>query len=376
MAPKQHETQVIHKSAQHGLVITQDMRMRQAQVDTFARYHLAMMVPRDWRSIEEQLLEQCGKLEFARDAYYRKPTSSGREVEVLSGTFAEVAQRLIRNVSVDTSPEMEDEWSCHYRTTLIDLESNIPASETFKVDKVVERRRLRPSDSVVSQHTSGDGETIYLVRATEEQLESKLRAQSAKTKRLLLLGLVPADVRARCLERCKQVVSKEDSRDLPAAFKGIAAAFGALGVEMSDLKEYLGKPPASATLDQLLELRSVLALIRDGEATWRKALEDKTEKQAEAQPRNEAPVSKGKERDEKRGKDKPTPGPAPAPVQRRGRRSSATPDPGGAATAPDSSSSPTTSAPESTEQPKPRASRRGDDDEDLQPDSSFNSATA
>lgn len=378
---KSHETQVVSKSsqAQRGIVVTQDVRMRQAQVETLSRYHLAMMVPRDWSAISQELLQRCDSPDFARAAYYRKPGAGGRDVDTLSGAFAELAQQLMRNVSFDTAPEVEDELTVLYRTTVIDLESNAPTSETFRVDRTIERRVVRENDTVLSQREGAAGETIYLVLASDEQLAARLRSQVAQVKRLLLLSLVPADVRARCLERCRQVATSEDTKDLPAAIKGVVSAALGLGLEAHDLKEYLGKSPSSATAEQVAELRSVLALMREGELTWRDALDAKSERDAERRAKSELALKRQQPKvDEKKGKDKDKPTTPPATPARRGRRpSTATAAPAEAQPETQSATEPASdSSPRSAEAPRPRASRRGDDDEEASSDSSFNSATA
>jgi hypothetical protein len=360
---KQPEVQVLQRSAAtpQGLAITHDVRIRQASAEIFARYNLAMMTQRDWVAVEAKLMLDCDNPEFAKEAFYSKP--AGRDkIEGLSIRFAERARQYMRNVQVDTSPEMEDDFSVHYRTTVIDLESNIPESETFKVEKTVERRGVNEGDTVISQRTNSSGHTVYLIPATEDQLNTKLRAQISKVKRTLLLALVPADVRSRCLSRCKEVSLGEDKRDPAAATKSIVSAFISIGIDVPDLKDYLGKTVASATPEQVTDLRSIYALIREGEMTWQDVMDAKREREAEQGSKAEFVARKQKERADKKNKRNTTAaagGNAPAPRRARGAAAAGAappPDAAAAAAATNTASTPT-DAP-----PKPRASRRGGDE--------------
>ena len=361
---KQPEVQVLQRSnaTPQGLAITHDVRIRQASAEMFARYNLAMMTQRDWSAVEAKLMLDCDNPEFAKEAFYSKP--AGRDkIEGLSVRFAERARQHMRNIQVDTSPEMEDEYSVHYRTTVIDLESNIPESETFKVEKTVERRSVKEGDTVISQRTNSAGDVVYLIPATEDQLNTKLRAQISKVKRTLLLALVPADVRARCFARCKEVAENENAKDPAAATKSIVSAFISIGIDVPDLKEYLGKAVASATPAQVTDLRSIYALIRDGEMTWQDVMDAKKEREADQGTKAAFVAKKQKEREEKRG-NKNKPADAPAPRRPRGAASAPattatqTGEAGAGTTTPGSTTETTTPTP-----PKPRASRRGSDEE-------------
>ncbi len=363
---KQPEVQVLQKSSPttQGLAITHDVRIRQAQAEVFARYNLAMMVSRDWSAVEAKLLADCDNPDFAEEAFYTKP--AGKEkIEGLTIRFAERAIQHMRNIQCDTSPEMEDEFSVHYRTTVVDLESNSPTSETFKVEKTVERRYIKDGDTVISQRTNSQGETTYLIPATEDQLNTKLRAQASKVKRTLVLALIPADTRAKCFARCKAVALDKESKDPAAATKGIVAAFISIGVDVPDLKEYLGKSPASATPAQVVDLRSIFALIRDGEMTWQDVMDAKREREADQGSKAEFVAKKQKERENKKAGRQQQPAATAAPAQRRGRGAAAPKPPADGADAGTSAPAADDTKPDAPPPapPKPRASRRGNDDE-------------
>lgn len=282
-----------------GLQITTDVRLRQAQAEMLSRYQLALMLPRSWEAVGAKLVAACENPDFARVAFYRKPAGN-TAIEGLSVRFAELAQQLMRNISVDTSPEMEDATSVHYRMTVTDLESNTPVSETFKVEKTVERRYVDENTTILSQRPNSNGDIVYLIPATEEQVQTKLRAQISKVKRTLILSLVPAEVRAQCLALCRSISQKEDAKDPQAATKSIIAAFLSLGIDVPDLKEYLGHSPSSLVAKEIEDLRGIYALIRDGEMIWNDVLEAKREQVATKGSRKDFVEGKKAARDKRK----------------------------------------------------------------------------
>ncbi len=337
-------------SVPQGLSITHDVRMRQAQAQIMSQYQMALMLPRVWESISAKLLLACDNPDFAKEAYYKKP--AGREfIEGLSVRFAEHALTLMRNISVDCSPEMEDEFSAHYRVTVLDIESNTPSSETFKVEKTVERQFVSDGDTIISQRTNSQGRPVFLIPATEDQFNTKLRAQMSKVRRTLLLALIPAEIRSACLERCKAVVATEDAKDPAGEAKRIIMAFIGVGIDVPDLKEYLGKSPANATPKEVESLRLTFGLIRDGEITWRDVMAAKAEREAEQGSKAAFVAQKEKEKAAK-AKTKP-PRAGAAEKAPRGGNKPPTEAKGDAAT---------TTTPEAPARAT-RASRRDDDEE-------------
>lgn len=255
-----------------GLVVAPDTRMRQAQAEAAVRYQMAFMLQRDWLDVQSKLLDACANPEFAKEAVWTR-VIDGDTKRDLNVRFAERAQQLMRNIQIDTIPYLMDDLATHHRMSVTDTESNTTVSEVFMVRHTVDRFAVRPGDTVIREYTNGDGQKVFVVPASDEQIDARKRSLAARVKRSLLLGMMPAEVRAACLAKCIEVMEKEDSVDPAAALKQVVQSFVAAGVETSDLKEYLGKPLQSATLVELQELRTLLASLRDGATTWNAALE-------------------------------------------------------------------------------------------------------
>lgn len=300
-----------------GLVVTPDTRMRQAQAEAVVRYQMAFMLKRDWLDVQSKLLEACSNPDFAKEAVWTR-VIDGDTKRDLSVRFAERAQQLMRNIQVDTIPYLMDDTATHYRVAVTDTESNTTASETFMVRHTVERFTIRPGDTVVREFTNNEGQKVFVVPATDEQIDAKKRAMGARVKRALLLSMMPAEVRATCLLKCVEIMEQADAVDPTATLKQILQSFVASGVDASDLKEYLGKPLQSATLQELQELRTLLTALRDGDTTWNAALEARRPKT----PTKEAFVQQKQQERATKKASKPANPPAAgtADPPRRGRK--------------------------------------------------------
>lgn len=256
--------------------------MSQQQTEILVRSHLAVLIPRQWEGVQAKLLLACENPDFAKEAVYTRENSQGGAAQGLSIRFAEVAQALMRNITVDSTVESEDDFSIHYRLNVCDLEGNTTSSESFRVSKMVEKSGVDADDIILSERRNGRGESVYLVPATEDLVAARYGSIKSKVKRGLVLALIPADVRTKCLNRCLEVNAQLDSSDPGAAIKQLVAAFISIGVDTPDLKEYLGKPVTGATPAEIQVLREVLTMLRDGVTNWPTLLQRKQDAQRKA----------------------------------------------------------------------------------------------
>jgi len=347
-------------------------RLSPAQTEALSRFHLALCVPREWLDVGAKLLEVCGNPEFAKEAFYKR-SIGGEDRFGLTIRFAEKALQILRNISTDLSPEHEDEHAVHYRFALTDIESNSLASETFRVSKTVESRDVDDDTVVISERTTKGGDKIYVTFATDDQLAARVRNVASRVKRGLVLGLLPAEVRAQCLAKCLEVSLDADKQDSAGAHKAVLMTFLGLGLDAAALKEYLGKPLQAASEKELQELRGIATSIREGEATWSAVLTNKRESEAKKTALGKLVEDKKKQAVANKAKARGDgPQNVAAPSKARGRRgggsagaSSAGSDDGAGATSTETSDGEQSRAGQGTNAPpaRPRASRHDDDDE-------------
>lgn len=239
----------------------------QARAAVEARYVMALRKPRDWDDVRVRLLKECNRPGFARVARYNKPIGKG--VQGPSIRFAESALRCMGNVLPEQMTVYDDDTKRILRVTVTDLEANITFSKDVTIDKTVERQQVKEGQEVLGRRLNSYGKTVYLVRATEDDLLNKAEALASKALRGLALRILPGDILDECMWKVQQVAADEDAKDPGAARRAIVDAFALVGVRAADLKTYLGKELDALLPPELANLRAILATIKDGEATWK-----------------------------------------------------------------------------------------------------------
>lgn len=240
-----------------------------------ARTALAVARPRDFDVARQRLLADCRRLGFAEVAEYAIPRA-GTTIRGPSIRFAESLARALGNISIEVSILHEDDERRVCEVSATDLESNITYRHAFSVRKVIERRKLPPNaraEDVVGSRTGSDGQTIYLLRASEQDIAMQQAAQASRVIRGLILRLAPSDLVEEGLRVCRECLEARDREDPSATRKRLADAFLELGIHVEDLVSYLGHPLDRCTPDEIARLRGIYAALRDGATTWREVVE-------------------------------------------------------------------------------------------------------
>lgn len=371
---KQQENQSFVTRKPQQLSIVQTQRLSTAQAEQLGRVQLALAIPRNWDEVRGLLLNDCKDPGFASEAIFVRPGDP--PVKGLSIRFAERARQHMRNIEESTTPEFNDERESSYTLTVTDLETNSKISETFTVSKVTNKHQNNVSDDdvILEEKTTQRGQ-VFVVEATEEEVAARRGVIRSKVRRQLLLGLLPAEIRNQCLEQCIETMSSTVKTD-PNAAKNILQEFLTLGIDAADLKEYLGRPLSGATEDDLVELRTVLAAVRQGEVRWDQAVASKKQVKLKVSAAEAFAEQRKREKERekaKRGNGGPVdpPGGAAtsgdgqttAPPVRRGRRPKNQAPVTGNETSTEGASQ-SVASPATTEQPpEPRINRRAQDDD-------------
>jgi hypothetical protein len=245
----------------------------QAQAAVQARYVMALKRPRDLDDVRVRLLKECRRPGFAEVARYHKPVGEG--IEGPSIRFVEAALRCYGNVYPETTTIYDDERKRIVRVSVTDLEANVTYTRDVTVDKVVERSKLRPGQTPLSVRTNSQGNKSYLVTASEDDLLNKEGALVSKALRTLGLRVIPGDLVDEAMALVYETLANSAAKDPDAERKKLADAFARLGVMPSDLKVYLGHELDQSSPAEIVGLRTLYQAIKDGEATWAAALEQK-----------------------------------------------------------------------------------------------------
>jgi hypothetical protein len=248
----------------------------QAKAMVEARYVIALKRPRVWDQVRQDILKECRRPSFAhnKSAFYRKPIGNG--VEGLGIRFTEVALRCMTNVLIETTTVFEDDQKEIVRVSVTDLEANVTYPMDVRVTKTVERSKPMDDGSYISMRMNSYNKPTYTVPAGDEEMLNKRGALISKAQRTLALRLIPGDIQDEAEDIIKKVRQDEAARDPDAERKRIADAFSELNVKARDLQDYLGHPLDQCSPQELVNLRGLYGAIRDGEATWAQAMENKS----------------------------------------------------------------------------------------------------
>lgn len=278
---------------EHSTAMVQ--QMAQAQIQSSYIWAAAPQNKRDWDVIEQQVLKECSRPAFcaidpdpkkygSSNAMYGVPRGgeyvNGKwQPNIISGftiRFAEMCLPYLKSISVDLWPLGEDETQKIYRVVRTDYENNTHEAEIIVVPKTIERRKTRDGDIVVSQRMNSDNKPVFLVKATKEETDTMKAALYSKAKRNLILAVLPGWLKKEAEERIRATQQKADAQDPDAARKRLYEGFAKLGVDVEEIKKYIGHG-GNLEPAELEELRLIYAAIAEGQTTWKQVLAAKEE---------------------------------------------------------------------------------------------------
>lgn len=245
-----------------------------------ARYKMALARPRDLDIVRQAMLKDANRSSFARVAIYHKPIGKG--VEGPSIRFVEAAIRNMTNILTETTTISEDDERRVIRVAVSDLETNTYFSQDVTVTKTVERSKLPQGEKPIRMRTNSFGKPVYILHGTDDDILNKQNALISKAVRTLGLRLIPGDLVDEALWYVRQTMAKEDAQNPDMAKNRIIDAFAQLGVQVEQLKEYVGHELSALDPSELQTLRAIYSAIKDGETSWKAVMDDKAEKEAEA----------------------------------------------------------------------------------------------
>lgn len=238
----------------------------QARAAVEARYVLAMRNRRDWEDVRTRIERECKRPSFAKVAIYRKPVGKG--IEGPSIRFAEAALRCMGNVFQETVVIHESAHQRIVQVAVTDIEQNVAYSAQIVIDKTVERRQVKDGQKVLGERVNANGDKVFLVQATEDELLNKQNALISKAVRTAGLRILPGDIKDRCMEIVRDTQEQDVASDPDAAKRAIVDAFVAIGVPALELAAYLKHSLDRITKAEIVELRKVYQAVNSGEATW------------------------------------------------------------------------------------------------------------
>lgn len=249
-----------------------------ARADIEARTIVALNRPRDTFDFRRRLLDSCARREFAGLARYSKPLGGNKFAEGFTIRFAEECVRFYRNLDLSTMVVSEDDERRVVRCSVTDLESNVPWSTEVVVPKTVERRSTTKDDEVIRSRTNSTGQTVFIRRATEDEVANSQNRLCAKAMRNLILNHIPSDILEDAENAVLDTVKKqeaEEATDPTTVRKQVGDMFYRIGVTAQQLAEFLGHPFETMTPAELHVLRKVFNGMKSEGVTWAEVMEQK-----------------------------------------------------------------------------------------------------
>lgn len=229
-------------------------------------YVMAMQRPRSEEQSRARILEACKRPEFAQRVEYSKPVGGSR-INGPSIRFAELAVREWGNVLTESQVVYEDDNVRRIKITLLDLETNATFGKEIQIKKTVERKNKKGRE-VVGERPNSYGETVYIVKATDDELHNKEAAMISKVIRNEGLRLIPSDIVDEAIDIARKTIRDRDAQDPKAAKRKILDSFDGIGIKPKEIEKYLGHPLDTVSPAELGDLRAIYTAIKSGEATW------------------------------------------------------------------------------------------------------------
>ncbi len=258
-----------------------------AQAEVQARYIMAERKPRNVEAFRVRLLAACQRPRFAEVAEYAKPVG-GQAIRGPSIRFVETAIREYTNSLPEETITYDDDYKRVIRVAVTDLETNVTYYADVVVEKTVERKKPKSGDEILSTRTNSYGDTVFKIRATEDDFANKAASACSKKLRNLGLRILPADIVDEAMEECRETRKNKDAKDPAAARRAIIDSFAALGVLPENIEEYLGHLFDQASPAEMDELRAAYATVKDGEAKWMDLIEVQKVKRGEVEKGSKA----------------------------------------------------------------------------------------
>ncbi len=276
----QLEVTQINTLQTHQVNAAERAQEAEARAMVEARCLLAMKLPRNLHQTRAVILEACKRTTFAEQALYRKPVGkkevNGQWVqnyaEGPSIRFAEEAVRAMKNTLSEVKVVFENDDKRVVQFALMDLESNNTDSSIIVVPKTVERSKPKDGQTVLSQRMNSNGKVVYLVQATDDDLQAKQAAMVAKARRDAIMRLFPSDIKEDAIQQIKKTLDSRDSADPKAALKRVLDAFQEQNIMPDQIEKYLGHEISTVTPAELQSLRGVYTAVREGDASWSEVL--------------------------------------------------------------------------------------------------------
>jgi hypothetical protein len=226
-----------------------EMSTEQARViaEIQAQVILAKKDPRDYNVCYERIVKQCKRETLAKVAIYTFPRG-GKNITGASIRLAEALAMSYGNIEFGVKILNQDENIVNAVAYCWDLESNVKKTDYFSV------RLEKKADKVIKKIT--DPRDIY----------EHVASQGARRVRGCILAIIPGDLTDEALEECRKTTKNSGGESLEDKIKSIISAFMNYNISVEMIEKKYNKKIQNLSLDDVADLRSIYATIKDNMA--------------------------------------------------------------------------------------------------------------
>lgn len=240
-----------------------------------AQFLMADARPRNYLNSRSRIMQACQRPAFAAKVEYSKPVGNS-SISGPSIRFAELALREWGNIDYQNTVVYDDDHCRRINIVITDLETNTTFSSSVVVIKEIERKSSKGRE-VISERKNSYGETVYLVKATDDEVMTRQQALISKALRNEGLRLIPQEIIEEAIVTARNTLKANIKQNPEAARNKMADAFTALGIMPSELEKYLGHPLSQCNADEIANLQAVYTAVKSGDAKWADYISDDEE---------------------------------------------------------------------------------------------------
>lgn len=208
---------------------------------------MAKRFPRNRYEAFQQIMVDCDRTNLAKVAVYSYP----RGDSMVTGPSIRLAEVLVRNwgnMDCGIRELSRDENKSVCEAYAWDLETNSRSTRIFEVPHI--------------RHTKARTYKLTDPRDIYENVAN----QGARRLRACILQAIPGDVCEKAVLKCKETLTKKNSRPLVDRIQEMVVAFAPLGVTKNHLEKRLGHPIDITTEDEMYDFLAIYNSIKDNHA--------------------------------------------------------------------------------------------------------------
>lgn len=225
-----------------GVVAIESQR---AVAEAQGQIAVAKRFPRNTIKAMEDIRQSCSYPEFAEEAFYALPRG-GQIVRGPSIRLAEELARVYCNFQYGHREIQRSEGESLVEVYAWDVENNNRSTRQITIPHIMDTKS--GGKKLTGQKEIAD----YIANVASKQMRSRI------------LALLPKPLVALAIRVCEETLAGRTEATVQQRVEKMMASFAKYGVNSSMMETYLGHPLTDVTTDEITDLISIFAAIKEG----------------------------------------------------------------------------------------------------------------